>query len=121
MRILVFEFITGGGLNHKTLPQSLVQEGALMRLALLFDLDAISGIEIRVMHDQRLPLDNFLLENRKICIHMSNFGLKLCKNGDRWKDAFFSIGKSQKHILGMVEDFEGVAVSTFSQKLRTFN
>lgn len=66
MRILVFEFITGGGLNHKTLPQSLVQEGALMRLALLLDLNAISGIEIRVIHDQRLPLDNFLFEDKKV-------------------------------------------------------
>ena len=47
---------------------------------------------------------------------MSNFGLKLCKNGDRWKDAFFSIGKSQKHIMGVVEDLEGVVVSSFSQK-----
>lgn len=68
MRILVFEFITGGGFNNNFLPHSLVQEGELMRLALLLDLMAIPGIEVSLMHDPRLPLDKRMLDNQLIKI-----------------------------------------------------
>ena len=37
MKILVFEYITGGGLNKQALPESLLQEGRLMLQALLDD------------------------------------------------------------------------------------
>ncbi|HQM87254.1 MAG TPA: hypothetical protein PLC01_05310, partial [Methylotenera sp.] len=38
-KLFVCEFITGGGLSDEALPESLVHEGALMRDALLRDLD----------------------------------------------------------------------------------
>lgn len=48
------EFITGGGLSAEALPDSLVQEGALMRDALLCDLAQLGRFEIITMHDVRL-------------------------------------------------------------------
>lgn len=48
------EFITGGGLNAVSLPKSLVNEGSLMRDALLADLAALDYFEIITTHDARL-------------------------------------------------------------------
>lgn len=59
MKVLVFEFICGGGLAHQALPPSLAAEGRLMLQAVLDDLACLSGIEIVVMIDDRLhfPID----------------------------------------------------------------
>ncbi|HEX7155567.1 MAG TPA: peptidase, partial [Burkholderiaceae bacterium] len=54
MRVHVFEFITGGGCIDGDLPPSLAREGELMLLALLADLEAIPGIEVRFARDPRL-------------------------------------------------------------------
>ncbi|MFA6051462.1 MAG: ATP-grasp domain-containing protein [Methylobacter sp.] len=54
MKILVFEYITGGGFNKQELPDSLVSEGSLMLRALLDDLIRLTGIEVTVMLDWRL-------------------------------------------------------------------
>lgn len=57
MRILVFEYVTGGGLRDTPLPPSLAREGGLMRSALLADLGEIPGLRVEVLHDDRLSLD----------------------------------------------------------------
>ncbi len=60
MKILVFEYITGGGLNKQALPESLLQEGRLMLQALLDDFRELKaqadyvGLSVRVMLDARL-------------------------------------------------------------------
>lgn len=56
MKLLVYEFITGGGLNSEPLPPSLAQEGDLMLQALLQDLSLLPDIEIFVFRDARLSL-----------------------------------------------------------------
>jgi len=53
-KILVCEFITAGGLAAEALPESLAQEGVLMRDALLQDLVELELYEITVLHDARL-------------------------------------------------------------------
>jgi predicted ATP-grasp superfamily ATP-dependent carboligase len=63
-KILVCEFITGGGLAAEAPPESLVKEGTLMRDALLKDLSALDQYEIITMQDARLnsnPLASSLL------------------------------------------------------------
>jgi len=50
----VCEFITAGGLNRVELPQSLVQEGSLMRDALLRDISMLLNIQVITTHDARL-------------------------------------------------------------------
>jgi len=58
MRILVFEYITGGGFNKQELPDSLVSEGHLMLQALLDNLRSLSehvkDISVVVMLDSRV-------------------------------------------------------------------
>jgi predicted ATP-grasp superfamily ATP-dependent carboligase len=53
MKILVFEYITGGGFNRQTLPHSLLSEGRMMLQALLANLSAINGIRVVLMLDSR--------------------------------------------------------------------
>ena len=54
VKILVFEYITGGGFNKQELPDSLVDEGRLMLNALLDNLIRLNRLEITVMMDWRL-------------------------------------------------------------------
>lgn len=54
MRIFAYEFITGGGLLHDPLPQSLAIEGDMMVNALLDDLIRLPDIEVLVSRDPRL-------------------------------------------------------------------
>ncbi|MGR8933444.1 MAG: ATP-grasp domain-containing protein [Gammaproteobacteria bacterium] len=56
MKILLYEFITGGGLNGRNLPFTLAQEGDLMVQALVQDLAQLPAIEVWVCRDARLPL-----------------------------------------------------------------
>lgn len=53
MKILVFEFITGGGLAKEGLPESLAREGLLMLDRLLNELSNISSVQVTVLLDWR--------------------------------------------------------------------
>ena len=55
MRILVHEFVSGGGLAGQDVPASLAREGAAMRTALVSDLAAIGGHQIVTTADPRFP------------------------------------------------------------------
>lgn len=55
MKVLVFEYITGGGLRGERLPESLLREGGLMLEAVVGDLLDIEGISVTVLRDDRLP------------------------------------------------------------------
>ncbi len=54
VKILVFEYITGGGFNKQELPDSLADEGRLMLNALLDNLVRLDGLEVTIMLDWRL-------------------------------------------------------------------
>lgn len=59
MKILVFEYITGGGFNKRELPDSLADEGRLMLQALLNNFRALlseheTGLSVMVMMDSRM-------------------------------------------------------------------
>lgn len=55
MRLLITEFICGGGLANKPLPESLQQEGQSMLQALVSDCLAIANCEVISTLDNRLP------------------------------------------------------------------
>ena len=57
MRLLVTEFITGGGLANHPLPDSLKQEGLLMLKSVLADCSHIDGIELVTTLDSRASDD----------------------------------------------------------------
>jgi len=54
VKILVFEYITGGGFNKQELPDSLTGEGSLMLNALLDNLIRLNSFEVTIMLDWRL-------------------------------------------------------------------
>jgi predicted ATP-grasp superfamily ATP-dependent carboligase len=56
MRILVFEYITGGGMLAETIPASLAREGDLMLGALLRDLSEIPDVHAMALRDARLAI-----------------------------------------------------------------
>lgn len=62
MKILIFEYITGGGFCHTDLPPSLAREGGLMLNALLTDFVSLVEHEIMVMLDARCVCE-FASEN----------------------------------------------------------
>ncbi|GLK80681.1 ATP-grasp domain-containing protein [Methylopila turkensis] len=55
MRLLLCEFVTGGGMHGNPLPASLAREGLLMRDALARDLVELSGVALTTTADPRLP------------------------------------------------------------------
>lgn len=55
MRILAYEFITGGGLAREPLPPSLAHEGDAMLAALLADLCEIESVTAVTTRDDRCP------------------------------------------------------------------
>ena len=57
MNILIFEYITGGGLNGQPLPASLAREGDMMLSAAVNDFRALPGCDVLVLRDQRLGED----------------------------------------------------------------
>jgi tyramine---L-glutamate ligase len=56
MRILVHEFVSGGGLAGRSVKPSLAREGAAMLTALLEDLASLGGHQIVTTADARFPL-----------------------------------------------------------------
>jgi tyramine---L-glutamate ligase len=54
MKILIFEYITGGGMNQQPFPEDLLREGQLMLQALLDNFASVDVIELQVMLDSRL-------------------------------------------------------------------
>ena len=53
MKILVFEYITGGGLAQEDLPESLLREGGLMLKALIDELALLPSVKLTVLLDWR--------------------------------------------------------------------
>lgn len=54
LKVLVFEYITGGGMRGKRLPADLLREGELMLQAVVADLLAIPQVMVTVLRDDRL-------------------------------------------------------------------
>lgn len=54
MNVLIFEYITGGGMIGEALPASLVKEGELMLNAVAGDFAAVHDVTVSIMLDHRL-------------------------------------------------------------------
>lgn len=63
MRHFIFEFITGGGLSGQELPIAMAKEGDLMANALVHDLKQLTGVEIILCRDARLPRVNDAIQH----------------------------------------------------------
>ena len=54
MNILIFEYITSGGMVDHALPSSLVREGEMMLNAVVRDFEAIPNVDVSALRDYRL-------------------------------------------------------------------
>jgi predicted ATP-grasp superfamily ATP-dependent carboligase len=88
MKILVSEFITGGGLCGEPLPLSLAKEGQMMLSAIVSDLSDIDNSEIEVTLEPRCSVEN-LPQNviKNIHVHIINNNYqeslrRLCRDVD---------------------------------------
>ncbi len=64
MRLLIFEFITGGGMIDIQLPENLLAEGQLMLDAIVSDMLESEHIELMVLRDARLSKPVFKGQHR---------------------------------------------------------
>ncbi|MGH6927818.1 MAG: ATP-grasp domain-containing protein, partial [Dongiaceae bacterium] len=59
MRLLICEYVTGGGFVGSSLPPSLAREGDMMLAALVKDVAALDGIDMVLARDARLAASEF--------------------------------------------------------------
>ncbi len=98
MKILVFEYITGGGFNKQKLPDSLVSEGRLMLQALLDNLSGISGIELVVMLDSRV--------NGSVCT--TGINVVIINAEQNSHEAFASLAQHCDAVWPIAPEFENI-------------
>ncbi|MFA5982508.1 MAG: ATP-grasp domain-containing protein [Methylococcaceae bacterium] len=99
MKILVFEYITGGGYSQQEIPESLAREGRLMLLALLQNLLLLQDVELVLMLDERFKdlaghakIKILLQDQNQNCLQAFKQNCQLC-------DAVWPIAPEFKQIL----------------------
>ena len=103
MNILIFEYITGGGLVGETLPASLVGEGELMLNTVSDDLSELDDVQVSVMRDYRLQ------SNKKVKYEY----IVDAKNG--FADVIECVSKTIDALLIIAPESEGI-LSTLCEK-----
>jgi len=102
MRLLIFEYITGGGLINEALPLDLATEGDLMLGALVNDLLDLPDIEMVIPRDFRLAVPKFQGDQSRLSV------VEMNRNGvfaQQWRelldtcDAVWPIAPETNHIL----------------------
>ncbi|MGZ8191030.1 MAG: ATP-grasp domain-containing protein [Methylococcaceae bacterium] len=98
MKILLFEYITGGGFNKHELPASLADEGLLMLQALLDNFSTINSNEIIVMLDWRV-ID--LVDTR-------NMNIFIIKPEHQTNDEFVKLARQCDAVWPIAPEFDGI-------------
>ncbi len=100
MKILVLEYITGGGMAGKALPEELARAGEAMLSALAADLASLPQISLRILRDSRLsPL---IVEDNSIetdTIASPQQWQEQWKAGLAWADAVWVVAPETDGIL----------------------
>lgn len=96
MRVFVFEFVTGGGLAGRALPEFLPDAEAMWQ-ALVSDLSAIAGVKVLTLRDDRLPaprLDNVEVLNTHARRFEDDYARCLA-----WADAVWPVAPEEADCL----------------------
>ncbi len=105
MKILVFEYITGGGFNKQELPDSLLREGSLMLEALLDNLRSCAehgnDIAVVVMLDSRV----------KGSINTAGFDTVIIKPENNSHEEFARIALQCDAVWPIAPEFDGILQS----------
>ncbi len=97
MRLLITEFITGGGMANHPIPEGLKQEGLLMLNSVLADCELLEDIEIVTTIDSRVTLDADSIKKIVIQGH-DNYLHKITKLANQ-SDATWVIAPESDNIL----------------------
>lgn len=99
MRLLVFEFITGGGLIGAPLPPSLLREGGMMRDALLADVGDFSEVAVSLTRDPRCAWPQSNGAMKQIEPRIDEDGMTLYQRALADVDAVWPIAPESDHVL----------------------
>lgn len=99
MKLLLFEYITGGGFNRQSLPTSLLHEGAAMLRALLADCQRLPQLTVKVLLESRCQhlADDFPVE--AIVITPEQDAVQQLQQAIAWADAVWIIAPESDGIL----------------------
>jgi predicted ATP-grasp superfamily ATP-dependent carboligase len=104
MKILVFEYISGGGCNRDELPDSLAREGLLMLKALLEGLGEVPNLAITVMLDARLAGE----------VALPNGNMVLIGPGDDCFSRFEQLAERHEAVWPIAPEFDAILFSLCS-------
>lgn len=99
MRLLVFEFITGGGLIGALLPPSLLREGGMMRDALLADVAEFPEVAVSLTRDPRCAWPQSNGAMKRIEPRIDEDGMTLYQRALADVDAVWPIAPESDHVL----------------------
>ncbi len=102
MKILVFEYVTGGGLNNQELPASLFAEARLMLTELLALLTPLSSVTVLVMLDKRVANAINLFNAEPIVLESEQHWLELLVKSAHECDAVWPIAPEFDGLLALV-------------------
>ena len=103
MRLLVYEFITGGGLIGAPIPRTLLREGAMMRDALLADLTGLPGIALSLTRDARCTWPPTEMPVHRIEPNDGEAGIALYRRALTDVDAVWPIAPESDQALQRLE------------------
>lgn len=119
MKILVFEYITGGGFNKQELPDSLADEGRLMLQALLDNFRALSE------HDKRLSVVVMMDSRMNGSIDTARFETAVIHPEQNSYEEFARLVQLCDAVWPIAPEFDGIlhelcqTVETLGKKLLT--
>jgi predicted ATP-grasp superfamily ATP-dependent carboligase len=99
LRILVFEYITGGGLLGQALPTSLVAEGGLMLQTLIVELKCLDDIQLCVPLDERCARSDMLSQSEIVTVSAACDIFALLRDLLTEADLFWPIAPESNGIL----------------------
>jgi len=99
LKILVFEYITGGGLVGQALPASLATEGAMMLQALIAELKCLENIQLCIPLDERCARPDMLTQVEIVRVNANGDIFALLRDLLYETDLFWPIAPETDGVL----------------------
>ncbi len=109
MKILLFEFVTGGGYSGQALPMSLAKEGTMMLQALVKELKLLSHVELVILLDWRFKNLNLTDRADLVVIEKDQHYLPVLQRVWLQCDFFWPIAPETDGILNKLAELSDTA------------
>lgn len=118
MNILIFEYITGGGLIGQPLPSSLAREGDMMLSAAVNDFQALPGCNVFVLRDHRLS-DNVSGVSTVVVGPGESYGARLEALAGTVHSMLFIAPENGEILFSLCERYSGQSFELMNAEPRT--